>query len=984
MSINSFFPKLPMPKTANGVIGEAKHYGAGNVVRIASGVTKKEYLEYQEALCLEGYKLYAENEKGLGGTVFSATYTYAGWILTITYTAQTEKLYLSVCYDLPLSEYLIPKKECEESLLKVSLHMLELWAFGNSFVVQLKNGHFLIHDGGLVSDAPYLFDYLDGLTPEGEIPVVDGWLITHGHGDHCGVFGSFFDHPEYRERVRVEGFYYNEPNEEVTQLDPGARITQTWVRGAAGVLKRVDGTHPKVYRPQTGQRYYFSGVIMDIVHAQEQLLREDYSGDYNDSSTWCMLTIENQKCLFTGDGEKGGMKMMMEHYTKEYLDVDVMTLMHHGFNTQDSFTDYCKVKTLLVTTQKHLPVRKVNENSYLKSKVKEYYSWGDGTKILTFPYEIGSYKSLPCKEWIYNKEQIRGGQPNVDRYPSAGKNKEIRYFRPIVDNGFVKHSELLMKTIGKKMEVVYQDDGIYIELNVDCTIGPAESYQIYFDKSVVWKITGSDEAGLYYGIGKFLHSAIWTERGFIAKETEGVVTPACSFRATYYSVHFYNWYHKAPIAELEDYLETMLLWGYNTIVCILPIVNFDDFEDPVYFELLEKTRGIYLAAKRLGLKVGTMVNPNQGLKTTPHEFDADKSCYEFRTGGNGRNVCPEIPGAFDYLRSLWLHIFEQYKDIQLDYVFTWPYDEGGCGCEKCSPWGANGFVKISHALFQDAKEYFPKAKMIMSTWYYDEYKTGPHDLGEFKGLYERLKTDMSYVDYILADSNDEFPRYPLEHEIVKPIINFPEISMWGLFSWGGRGANPLLKRFQRIWDGSKHILSGGMPYSEGMFEDLSKVQWIGYYWEPDKHYKDIMWEYISFEISDTVVDELIEMMELIEENHVRVQNEMEPLLEVAERADKLAELIDAKLNETAKNAWRWRILYIRAKIDNIIYKKHAAEYVGTEKALYELKKTREWYLRDSELAQELMQELCRYYHSVDLFEWNKWTFPPVKDGKVLK
>jgi hypothetical protein len=243
---------------------------------------------------------------------------------------------------------------------------------------------------------------------------------------------------------------------------------------------------------------------------------------------------------------------------------------------------------------------------------------------------------------------------------------------------------------------------------------------------------------------------------------------------------------------------------------------------------------------------------------------------------------------------------------------------------------------------------------------------------------------MSYVDYILVDSIDEFPRYPLQHKIVTPIINFPEISMWGLFSWGGRGANPLLKRFQRIWDESKHVLSGGMPYSEGMFEDLSKVQWAGYYWEPNKNYKDIMREYISYEISDTVVDEMIEMMELIEENHVRVQNEMEPLLDAAVRADELAEIIDAKLNETAKKAWRWRILYIRAKIDYIIYQKHVAEYVGTENALYELKKTREWYLSDSELAQALMQELCGYYHSIDLFQWNKWTFPPVKDGKVLR
>lgn len=228
-----------------------------------------------------------------------------------------------------------------------------------------------------------------------------------------------------------------------------------------------------------------------------------------------------------------------------------------------------------------------------------------------------------------------------------------------------------------------------IILDVDASIGRAESYVIKEDGG--YHIIGADEAGLYYGIGKFLHSAKWDDEQFVPNPPMKVMTPAHPFRATYFSVHFYNWYHMAPTEELTDYLETMLLWGYNTIVCILPIVHFNNFEDPVYFELRDKTRCVYKIAKSLGLKVGTMVNPNQGLKTTAPEFAADPSCYEFRTGSGGKNVCPQIPGAMEYLRSLWLHIFEQYKDIGLDYVFTWPYDEGGCGCEECSPWGQKDF-----------------------------------------------------------------------------------------------------------------------------------------------------------------------------------------------------------------------------------------------------------------------------------------------------
>ena len=82
---------------------------------------------------------------------------------------------------------------------------------------------------------------------------------------------------------------------------------------------------------------------------------------------------------------------------------------------------------------------------------------------------------------------------------------------------------------------------------------------------------------------------------------------------------------------------------------------------------------------------------------------------------------------------------------------------------------------------------------------------------EKKALYKRLATDMSWVGYVMADAHNTYPRYPLEHTPVKPIINFPEISMWKLFPWGGYGANPLPARFQDIWNSSKAILSGGAP-----------------------------------------------------------------------------------------------------------------------------------------------------------------------------
>jgi len=234
---------------------------------------------------------------------------------------------------------------------------------------------------------------------------------------------------------------------------------------------------------------------------------------------------------------------------------------------------------------------------------------------------------------------------------------------------------------------------------------------------------------------------------------------------------------------------------------------------------------------------------------------------------------------------------------------------------------------------------------------------------------------MSWVDYLMVDSHNAFPRYPLEHEVIKPIVNFPEISMWGLMPWSGFGANPLPQRFQRFWDESKRILSGGMPYSEGIYEDISKIQCVGYYWEPDRHYRDILAEYIGYEYSREVCDSTLKLLECIEENHTAVATGELPDLETSHRAVMLAKEIDACLSERAKKAWRWRILYIRAILDEKRYEAYLKDH--RMEPLKELQEMSGNYLIEDEEAQDLFRELQGYFFSVEANGENEYTLPPL-------
>ena len=133
-----------------------------------------------------------------------------------------------------------------------------------------------------------------------------------------------------------------------------------------------------------------------------------------------------------------------------------------------------------------------------------------------------------------------------------------------------------------------------------------------------------------------------------------------------------------------------------------------------------------------------------------------------------------------------------------------------------------------------------------------------------------------------------------------------------------------------------------------------------------------------------LLQKVLEMMELIEKNHVLVAEGNAPDMDAVYRAEELADFVNEKLSIRAKKAWRWRILYIRTKIDRIVSKICMEEYKGEAEAVKKSKYTPTEWLYHNEEAQGYMQELCKFYNCVDLREdrMNRYTLPPVKDGKV--
>jgi hypothetical protein len=371
-----------------------------------------------------------------------------------------------------------------------------------------------------------------------------------------------------------------------------------------------------------------------------------------------------------------------------------------------------------------------------------------------------------------------------------------------------------------------------------------------------------------------------------------------------------NFYPNAPREELYDYLEELGLWGLNSAIFHLP--RGEDAHTVVGSEARKKNRELLRATKRVGLRVGLIAEPNVGFEDAPAEILASEfpDTDPPRRGFSCTRICPSQPAGFAYLSRMLDDYLAGYEDIGLDYVVAFPYDAGGCGCERCWPWGARGYVKIAKEFSRLARARYPQCKFVLGTWCFDVKEESD---GEYEGLARVLEQDKSWVDYIMADSHEDFPRWPLDRGVPGglPMLNFAEISMWGRFPWGGSGANPLPARFQRLWEQSGHALDGGFPYSEGKYEDINKFILSQFFWNRHAKAEDAVREYIAYEFSPEVVDIVTEAIYLLERAYPRGTQTREDIT----RAYKLLEQADAKLPLRARQCWRWRILYLRSLID---------------------------------------------------------------------
>ena len=395
--------------------------------------------------------------------------------------------------------------------------------------------------------------------------------------------------------------------------------------------------------------------------------------------------------------------------------------------------------------------------------------------------------------------------------------------------------------------------------------------------------------------------------------------PAKPHRGIYFATHFHNWYHAAPVPDVQRYVEDLALWGTNELLVWYDMHHFKGFDDPEAVAFRARLHAVLEAARRMGMDVSLLVIGNEGYANSPAEL---------RSQGGGRggyyacDICPGKPEGMKYILDVIGREFDWAADLRPRSIWIWPYDQGGCGCAECRPWGSKGFMRCVEQIGKLARAKLPGTKIAISTWFMDK--------NEWAGVTERLARDPGLADLVVIEPGHGPGRGAVDQAL--PIIGFPEISMHGTWPWGGFGATPLTARAEGQWKAVRDRWTGGYPYSEGLYEDLTKAAYAQFYWN-DRPAAETVKEYAAFEFSPDVADEVVEVVKTLERNH---HNRWWPGLHDgvpltisglptkgakpqadpgAEEAFATMQRVDARLTPQARASWRWRLLYLRALLD---------------------------------------------------------------------
>lgn len=466
-----------------------------------------------------------------------------------------------------------------------------------------------------------------------------------------------------------------------------------------------------------------------------------------------------------------------------------------------------------------------------------------------------------------------------------------------------------------------------IELSIDTQLKD-EEYSVDQNGENI-KISGGTAQAVVFGAGRLIREPHF----------RGKSAPDKPFRGIYFATHFGNWYDNAAEEEIDLYLENLVIWGCNTIKVWFDRHQFRNIMETAAQKKLKNLKYILRKCARLGMKNFLTSLANEAYAGSPADLRADwvglKNGYKTATIAEHYHVelCPSKPGSVDLLIHWHEELLDAFSDVPIHYFEIFCYDQGGCTCPECAPYGANGYWKLIPAISELIRKKVPECKIVLSTWRFDCFTDG-----EWEYLRRNTEKLHQYADMLSVDNYDLKNLKTVQDNI--PAMGFTDISMGGELPWGGFGVNPaptFLDTFRK-----EERLCGNSAYSEGIYEDMNKIILLGIEWDTNCSAFEMLRKYAAFYFGEQSQEFVAEAAELMEQNmgHSAIINQGEekhcayftdktdpekpwtltyecPKIckDKAEKCLHLVNKAELYMNDEQKKSWRWRLFRLRAEID---------------------------------------------------------------------
>ena len=367
--VNDWVLDFPKPESENIVLDGTVDVNNNSIEYIysGSGVNREAFVSYCEKLESEGFavitaetqwegssfRTYLNQETGVTLHVYHAAYTHAEE-QGVKDALNSLRIVASTTDHVTIPDATILSPQAYTTITDTMITAIDLdyqygdkSNFGLGQIITLADGTFIIIDGGqggLSDNEDNLWNLLKKLyqkvhnkAPDSDNQIhVRGWIVTHDHGDHYGVFSKFIKkYGKYKE-FKFDYLFFNSPSktECYNSMNPG------WVvnNNMETLQKSVTGGF-KYIKVHTGQVFYLANARLEVLYTHEDIYPR--KTEYFNNTTSVIRTMLTQKdeagnsfetgCVWLGDVERIGSSRMRAMYG-DFMKTDMVQVSHHASN----------------------------------------------------------------------------------------------------------------------------------------------------------------------------------------------------------------------------------------------------------------------------------------------------------------------------------------------------------------------------------------------------------------------------------------------------------------------------------------------------------------------------------------------------------------------------------------------------------------------------------------------------------------------------